>query len=88
MNYYDIIVNWVREQWQELTVRHLIYLLVFSFILSYLTEYILKFKHIRWLYYAVSILLLNKSRKPYAEKLKTEYNCWQLFFLKSYRYGI
>ena len=60
MNYYDIIVNWISEQWQELTVRHLIYLLVFSFILSYLTEYILKFKHIRLLYYAVSILLLNK----------------------------
>ncbi len=60
MDYYNIIVNWLKEQWQELTVQHVLYLLLFSFILSYVTEYILKFKQIRWLYYTVSILLLIK----------------------------
>lgn len=60
MDYYNIIINWLKEQWQELTVKHILYLLVFSFFLSYITEYILKFKQIRWLYYSVVILLLIK----------------------------
>jgi len=60
MDYYSIIVNWLKEQWQQLTVEHLLYLMAFSFVLSYVTEYILKFKQIRILYYAVSILLLIK----------------------------
>jgi hypothetical protein len=60
MDYYDIIINWLKEQWRELTFEHILYLLVFSFVLSYVTEYVLKFKQIRWLYYTVSILLLIK----------------------------
>jgi hypothetical protein len=60
VDYYSIITGWLKEQWDELTFTHLIYLTVFSFILSYVTEYVLKFKQIRWLYYSVSILLLIK----------------------------
>jgi uncharacterized integral membrane protein len=60
MDYYSIIVNWLKEQWQELTVQHVLYLLLFSFILSYVTEYILKFKQIRWLYYTIVVVLLVK----------------------------
>ncbi len=57
---YDKVVNWLKEQWRELTFEHLLYLLAFSFVLSYVTEYLLKFKQIRWLYYSISILLLIK----------------------------
>jgi hypothetical protein len=54
------IINWLKDQWQQLTFEHLIYLLAFSFVLSYVTEYILKFKQLRWIYYTVSVLLLIK----------------------------
>lgn len=57
---FDKIVNWLKEQWQELTFEHLLYLMAFSFVLSYVTEYLLKFKQFRFLYYAISILLLIK----------------------------
>lgn len=57
---FDKVVDWLKEQWQELTFEHLLYLMAFSFILSYVTEYILKFKQFRLLYYAISILLLIK----------------------------
>jgi hypothetical protein len=57
---FDKVIDWLKEQWQELTFEHLLYLMAFSFVLSYITEYILKFKQIRILYYAVSILLLIK----------------------------
>jgi len=60
MDYYDNGVNWIKEQWQMLTFEHLIYLLVFSVILSYITEYVLKFKQFKFLYYSVVILLLIK----------------------------
>ena len=60
MEIFTTIINWLKEQWQMLTFEHLIYLMAFSFVLSYVTEYLLKFKKIRWLYYAVSILLLIK----------------------------
>lgn len=60
IDFYSKITNWLKEQWQELTVQHIFYLMVFSFILSYVTEYVLKFKQIRWLYYSIAILLLIK----------------------------
>jgi hypothetical protein len=60
IDFYSQITNWLKEQWQQLTVEHVLYLLLFSFILSYVTEYILKFKQIRWLYYSVVVLLLIK----------------------------
>jgi hypothetical protein len=60
MTIFSSITDWLKEQWQLLTLRHLIYLMIFSIILSYVTEYLLKFKQIRWIYYTVSILLLIK----------------------------
>ncbi len=60
INYYRDITEWLKEQWQMLTFEHIIYLMAFSFVLSYITEYILKFKQMRWLYYGVSIVLLIK----------------------------
>lgn len=59
-NYFGIITSWLREQWCSLTFEHVLYLLAFSFVLSYITEYVLKFKQVRWLYYGVSIVLLIK----------------------------
>ncbi len=57
---FDKVVNWLKDQWQQLTFEHLLYLMAFSFVLSYITEYILKFKQLRILYYTISILLLIK----------------------------
>ncbi len=57
---FDKVINWLKDQWRQLTFEHVLYLLIFSFVLSYITEYILKFKQIRWLYYTISILLLIK----------------------------
>lgn len=59
-DFYSKITDWLKEQWQMLTFQHLIYLLIFSFILSYITEYLLKFKQFRFLYYTITILLLIK----------------------------
>ncbi len=60
MDYYNIIVNWLKEQWNALTFEHVLYLIAFSFILSYITEYVLKFKQIRWLYYSIFFILFIK----------------------------
>ena len=60
MDYYSKIIDWLKEQWRELTFEHLLYLMAFSFILSYITEYLLKFKKFRFLYYTITILLLIK----------------------------
>ncbi len=60
INYYSDITGWLKEQWQMLTFEHIIYLMAFSFVLSYITEYLLKFKQFRFLYYALTILLLIK----------------------------
>ena len=60
INYYSDITGWLKEQWRMLTFEHLIYLMAFSFVLSYITEYLLKFKQFRFLYYALTILLLIK----------------------------
>lgn len=60
IDFYSKITDWLKEQWQELTFEHLLYLMAFSFVLSYVTEYVLKFKQIRWLYYSVAVLLLIK----------------------------
>lgn len=57
---FDKVINWLKDQWRQLTFEHLIYILAFSFVLSYVTEYILKFKQLRWIYYTVSVLLLIK----------------------------
>jgi hypothetical protein len=50
--------DFVKEQWEGLTYRHIIYLIVFSIIVSYVTEYILKVKQIRWLYYGLFVILM------------------------------
>jgi|688.fasta_scaffold2123104_1 hypothetical protein len=50
--------DFVREQWEGLTYRHIIYLIVFSIIISYVTEYILKVKQIKFLYYGLFIVLM------------------------------
>lgn len=59
-DFYSKITDWLKEQWQELTFEHLLYLMAFSFILSYVTEYLLKFKQFRILYYTLAVLLLIK----------------------------
>ena len=59
-NYYNSITGWLKEQWQQLTFEHILYLMAFSFVLSYVTEYLLKFKQFRILYYTFAILLLFK----------------------------
>ena len=61
--------EFVKEQWDSLTYRHIIYLIVFSIGLSYITEYILKVKQIRWLYYGLFIwlmVLLIRGEHPIA----------------------
>lgn len=63
IDYYSIITGWLKEQWDNLTFTYIIYLFVFSFFLSYITEYVLKIKQVRWLYYIVSIVLLVKLFK-------------------------
>ena len=60
VDYYSDITGLLKEQWDSLTFKHVIYLIVFSFFLSYITEYVLKFKQFRWLYYAITVLLLIK----------------------------
>jgi hypothetical protein len=59
-DFYSKITDWLKEQWQELTFEHILYLMAFSFILSYVTEYLLKFKQFRILYYTLAVLLLIK----------------------------
>lgn len=49
-NYYFEIIRWLKKQWRMLTFEHLIYLLLISFILSYITEYLLKYKLLKWIY--------------------------------------
>ena len=61
--------EFVKEQWEGLTYRHIIYLIVFSIGLSYITEYILKVKQIRWLYYGLFVwlmVLLIRGEHPIA----------------------
>jgi hypothetical protein len=60
INFYAKITEWLKEQWDSFTIEHVLYLLAFSFVLSYITEYLLKFKEIRWIYYTVFIILLIK----------------------------
>ena len=57
---FDKVINWLKDQWRQLTFKHLLYILIFSYVLSHITEYILKFKQLRWIYYTVSVLLLIK----------------------------
>ena len=59
IDFYSIITRWLKEQWQELTLTHLLYLTVFSVILSYVTEYVLKFKQIRWLLLCCIYFIIN-----------------------------
>lgn len=59
-DFYHKITGWLWEQWQSLTFEHILYLMAFSFILSYVTEYLLKFKQFRILYYTLAVLLLIK----------------------------
>ena len=57
-DYYSELVVWLNEKWQNITFEHILYLILFSFILSYITEYILKFKEFRILYYTILLVLL------------------------------
>ena len=52
--------EFITEQWDKLTIEHVIYLIVFAFVLSYITEYILKIRYVKWLYYTVVIILLSR----------------------------
>jgi hypothetical protein len=54
------ITNWLKEQWKQLTLVHIIYLIAFSFVLTHITEYLLKYKAIRWFYYSTFVILLIK----------------------------
>jgi len=60
INYYRTITDWLKQQWQLLTILHIIYLIIFSSILSYITEYALKYREIRFLYFTIFILLIIK----------------------------
>ncbi len=60
MTILSAITDWLKEQWRLLTLRHLIYLMIFSIILSYITEYLLKFKQTKWIYYTAFVLLMIK----------------------------
>lgn len=59
-DYYRIITSWIKTQWQKITLEHLVYIIVFSLVLSYITEYILRFKKFRILYYVIIVLLFVK----------------------------
>lgn len=59
-DFYHKITGWLKEQWQSLTFEHILYLMAFSFVLSYVTEYLLKFKQFRIIYYSLAVLLLFK----------------------------
>ena len=54
------IKEFVTAQWEKLTVSHVIYLVVFALGLSYITEYILKIRYLKWLYYTVVIILISR----------------------------
>jgi hypothetical protein len=60
INYYQDITDWIKQQWHMLTFEYILYLAAFSFILSYVTEYLLKIKEIRWIYYSLIIILIIK----------------------------
>lgn len=59
-DFYGETTGWLNEQWQLLTFEHILYLLAFSFVLSYITEYVLKFKQLRLIYYTLCLILLFK----------------------------
>jgi hypothetical protein len=52
------IIDWIKEQWQEMTLEHITYLIVFSIFLTYITNHILKIKNIKWLYYGLFVILM------------------------------
>lgn len=54
------IKEFITAQWEKLTVAHIIYLIVFAIVLSYITEYILKIRYMKWLYYTVVIILISR----------------------------
>jgi hypothetical protein len=60
MNPFNYIIDWLKEQWQKLSLEYIIYLMAFSFILDHITNYLLKFRGIRWIYYSTFIILLIK----------------------------
>ena len=60
INIFDYIITWLKEQWRQLTIVHIIYLIVFSFILDHIIDYVLKFKALRWMYYSTFIILMIK----------------------------
>ena len=60
MDYLNKGKEFITAQWDKMTITHIIYLIVFASVLSYITEYILKIKYIKWLYYIVVVVLLVK----------------------------
>jgi hypothetical protein len=61
------IKEWIKNKWEQITLEHIIYLLAISYIISVISDYILKFKEIKWLYYSMFLILLVKlieSNRP------------------------
>jgi hypothetical protein len=54
------VKKFITEQWEQLTIDHVIYLVIFAIILSFITEYILKIRYMKWLYYTIVIILLSR----------------------------
>ena len=48
---YSKITDVIEEKWKRLTIIYIIYLVVFSFILSYIAEYFLGPRQLRIFYY-------------------------------------
>lgn len=60
MDYLNDVKEFIMNKWKKMTAEHIIYLIIFALILSYITEYILKIKYIKWLYYTLVIVLISR----------------------------
>ena len=60
MNYdiYGKSINWIKQQWQLLTIEHIIYLILFTIITTYITEYILKIRLLKWIYFGTITVII------------------------------
>lgn len=55
---YSDITDFLKEQWKTLTFKHVLYLIIISIIFSYITNYLLKFKLLKWIYVGTFIILI------------------------------
>jgi hypothetical protein len=53
---YNKITGAIEEKWQQLTIIYIIYFVSFWFILSYIAEYFLTPRQLRWFYNVTFIL--------------------------------